>query len=465
MIHYLSTRGQAGRRSFEDVLLAGLAEDGGLFVPESWPSFSAQELRAMRGLDYPALAARLLAGFTTGCFTEEQLLRLARQAYTPFDHAATAPLRHLAGDGWLLELFHGPTLAFKDFAMQLLAAMFDDVLDRRGQRLTIVGATSGDTGAAAVHAFAGKRQVRVAMLHPEGRVSPVQRRQMTTVQADNVLNLAIRGNFDDCQDLVKAMFNDVPFRQRADAVGGELDQLGPGRGPGGLLIWAGLRLGAPDRPIAFAIPTGNFGNVYAGRVAAALGLPIEKLIVATNENDILARFLATGRYERGTVVATTSPSMDIQIASNFERLLLELEGGRCRPDPRPHAGLRAERRVHAGRAGAGTCSRAAAPTRARWPRTIAATLRATGELVDPHTGVWHWRWPGVTDLPPGVPMVTLATAHPAKFPDAVEAATGIRPALPDRLRRPDDPAGALRGHATTIWRAVEAAVRATFGAA
>lgn len=462
MTFYHSTRGQAGRRSFEDVLLAGLAEDGGLFVPESWPSFAADELRAMRGLDYPALAARLLAGFTTGCFTEEQLLRLARQAYTPFDHAATAPLRQLAGDNWLLELFHGPTLAFKDFAMQLLAAMFDDVLDRRGQRLTIVGATSGDTGAAALHAFAGKRQVRVAMLHPEGRVSPVQRRQMTTVQADNVLNLAIRGTFDDCQDLVKAMFNDVPFRQELTLSAVNSINWARVVAQAVYYVWAGLRLGAPERPVAFAIPTGNFGNVYAGRVAAALGLPIEKLLVATNENDILARFLATGRYERGTVVATTSPSMDIQIASNFERLLLELEGddaGRTRgrmqafaqsggftlagPLPDLFAGGSADQGLVAA--------------------TIAATLRATGELIDPHTGVAL----AVAErhrLPPGVPMVTLATAHPAKFPDAVEAATGIRPALPDRyadlMTRPE--------RCTVIDNdlgAVEAAVRATFGAA
>ncbi len=326
MIHYVSTRGGAGRRTFEDVLLAGLAEDGGLFVPEHWPSVPVGELRAMRELDYPELAARLLAPFTVGCFGESDLLRLARRAYVDFDHPAIAPLRHLAADGWLLELFHGPTLAFKDFAMQLLAAMFDDVLTRRGEQVTIVGATSGDTGAAAIHAFAGKRQIRIAMLHPEDRVSPVQRRQMTTVHAPNVLNIAVRGTFDDCQDLVKAMFADEAFRR--DLGLSAVNSINWARvvAQSVYYVWAALRLGGPDRPIAFVVPTGNFGNVYAGRVAAAIGLPIERLVVATNENDILARFFATHRYERGRVAATTSPSMDIQVASNFERLLLELDG-------------------------------------------------------------------------------------------------------------------------------------------
>ena len=462
MIHYVSTRGQAGRRSFEEVLLAGLAEDGGLFVPESWPSFSADELRALRGLDYPSLAARLLAPFTVGCFDEADLLRLARRAYADFDHPATAPLRHLADDAWLLELFHGPTLAFKDFAMQLLAAMFDEVLARRGQRVTIVGATSGDTGAAAIHAFAGKGQIRIAMLHPEGRVSPVQRRQMTTVHAPNVLNIALRGTFDDCQDLVKAMFADAPFRRelRLSAV----NSINWARvvAQSVYYVWAALRLGGPDRPIAFAVPTGNFGNVYAGRVAAAMGLPVTRLVVATNENDILARFFATHRYERGTVVATTSPSMDIQVASNFERLLLELEGSdgertRARMQSFAQAGgfaLEGEvPRLFAG----------GSADQAEVAATIAATLRSTGELVDPHTAV------GLAVAsrhrpPPGVPLVTLATAHPAKFPEAVEAATGVSPALPARYAD----LMTLPERCITIDNelgAVEAAVRDTFGTA
>jgi threonine synthase len=462
MIHYVSTRGQGGRRSYEEVLLAGLAEDGGLFVPEVWPAFSPAELRGMRGLDYPALAARLLAPFTAGCFDEADLVRLARRAYAGFDHPATAPLRHLAGDGWLLELFHGPTLAFKDFAMQLLAAMFDEVLARRGQRITIVGATSGDTGAAAVHAFAGKRQIRLAMLHPEGRVSPVQRRQMTTVQAVNVLNIAVRGTFDDCQDLVKAMFADVPFRHelRLSAV----NSINWARvvAQSVYYVWAALRLGAPDRSVVFAVPTGNFGNVYAGRVAAAVGLPVARLVVATNENDILARFLATRRYERGTVVATTSPSMDIQVASNFERLLLELDGNDAE---------RTRARMLSFAQGGGMTLEGEVPPlfaggsadQAEVAATIAATLRATGDLVDPHTAVAlavaarH----RPTD---GTPLVTLATAHPAKFPEAVASAAGIMPELPARY----GDLMVLPERCTTLdndLAVVEATVRDTFGAA
>ncbi|MEK0084717.1 threonine synthase [Geminicoccaceae bacterium SYSU G07066] len=464
MITYISTRGQAGRRSFEDVLLAGLAEDGGLFVPEIWPTFGADELRAMRGLDYPSLAARLLAPFTEGCFGHDELLGLARKAYASFDHAATAPLRHLAGDDWLLELFHGPTLAFKDFAMQLLAVMFDEVLSRRGQQLTIVGATSGDTGAAAVHAFAGKRQIRIAMLHPEGRISPVQRRQMTTVRADNVLNIALRGTFDDCQDLVKAMFNDAAFRQRMRL--SAVNSINWARVVAQVVyyVWAALRLGAPDRPVAFTVPTGNFGNVYAGRVAAAIGLPVAKLVVATNENDILARFFQHRRYERGTVVPTTSPSMDIQVASNFERLLLELEGGdtartRARMQAFAQSGAFALETLGevahlfaGGTADQGTVA-----------ETIAATLHATGELVDPHTAVALAV--AVRHRPlPGVPMVSLATAHPAKFPDAVRAATGIVPDLParyaDLMTRPERCVSL-----DNDLHAVETAVCQQFGAA
>lgn len=462
MIHYVSTRGQAGRRSFEEVLLAGLAEDGGLFVPEAWPSFTAAGLAAMRGLDYPALAARLLAPFTEGCFGHDDLLRLATRAYAGFGHTATAPLRHLGADDWLLELFHGPTLAFKDFAMQLLAAMFDEVLERRGQRLTIVGATSGDTGAAAVHAFAGKAQVRIAMLHPQGRISPVQRRQMTTVAADNVLNLAVHGTFDDCQDLVKAMFADASFRERMQLSAVNSINWARVAAQAVYYVWAGLRLGAPDRELAFSVPTGNFGNVYAGRVAAALGLPVTRLIVATNENDILARFLASGRYERGTVTATTSPSMDIQVASNFERLLLELEGGdagrtRARMQAFGQSGgftleTRTPELLVGGRAGQGEVA-----------ATIAATLEATGELVDPHTAV------GLAVArahrpAPGTPLVTLATAHPAKFPDAVAAACGLRPRLPQRyadlMERPERCTAA-----PAELKAVQSVIQEAFGPA
>ncbi len=457
---YVSTRGQAGERSFEDVLLAGLAEDGGLFVPTSWPSFKAGDLEAMRELAYPDLASRLLAPFTEGCFDEEQLRTLAHQAYAPFAHRAVAPLRQLDANDWLLELFHGPTLAFKDFAMQLLAAMFDEVLARRGEELTIVGATSGDTGAAAVRAFAGKPRVRIAMLHPEGRISAVQRRQMTTVLEGNVLNIAVRGTFDDCQDLVKAMFNDAAFRTRMRLSAVNSINWARVVAQAVYYVWAGLRLGAPERSVAFCVPTGNFGNVYAGWVARKIGLPVARLLVATNSNDILARFFTTGIYGRGTVVPTISPSMDIQIASNFERLLLAIEAGsgervRARMQGFQQSGameLEGEPLEALGRLF--TAGRA---SEEETKATIAATREATGDLVDPHTAVGL---AVASRLRPdrAIPLVTLATAHPAKFPDAVEAATGIRPNLPpayaDLMDRPER-STALPNDLAAIQAAIE----------
>jgi threonine synthase len=443
MTVYVSTRGLAARRDFEGVLLAGLAEDGGLFVPEAWPQLGAAELMAMRALDYPDLAARFLAPFTAGCLDEGALRAMARDVYGRFGHAATAPLVQLGADDWLLELFHGPTLAFKDMAMQLLAAMLDAVLARRGQRLTIVGATSGDTGAAAVRAFAGNAHVRIAMLHPAGRISAVQRRQMTTEMAANVLNIAVEGTFDDCQDLVKAMFADTAFRERL--LLSAVNSINWARviAQSVYYVWAALRLGGPDRAVAFCVPSGNFGNVYAGWVAARCGLPVERLLVATNVNDILARFLATGRYARGEVVATASPSMDIQVASNFERLLLVMEEGdparvRERMESLRRSGgfaLPAEARARTGvRLDGGRADEAETAAAMR------AVLAATDQLVDPHTAVGlhvaRTRRP-----PAGVPVVTLATAHPAKFPDAVLAATGRHPALPrhlaDLMERPE----------------------------
>ncbi|MFO1037125.1 MAG: threonine synthase [Geminicoccaceae bacterium] len=465
MITYVSTRGEAGERSFEDVLLAGLAEDGGLFVPTSVPALTPAEIRALRPLSYPELTARLLAPFTAGCFTEAELLALARDAYAGFTHPAIAPLRQLDRDSWMLELFHGPTLAFKDFAMQLLARMFDAVLQRRGERVTIVGATSGDTGAAAVRAFAGMRQVELAMLHPHGRVSPVQRRQMTTETAENVLNLAVDGTFDDCQDLVKAMFADQRFRDEMRLSGVNSINWARVVAQSVYYVWAGLRLGAPDRSIAFCVPTGNFGNVYAGWIASRMGLPIERLIVATNANDILARFFASGTYARGTVVATQSPSMDIQVASNFERLLLTMEAdspervrarmqgfrqsGELRVEP--DAFTRARQLFSGGTAG-----------EAETAATIARTKRMTGDVVDPHTAVGLAVAERET-IPPGVAAVTLSTAHPAKFPEAVHAACGVTPALPpsmaDLMDRPE--------HVTPMTNdlgAVERSIRKRFGA-
>ena len=430
MIGYKSTRGEIEGRDFESVLLAGLAEDGGLFVPVAWPRFSADDLRRMRTMSYPELAAAVLAPFTEGCFSRDELLEMASAVYGRFDHAAVA----LDTDFWLLELFHGPTLAFKDFAMQLLAAMFERVLARRGETITIVGATSGDTGAAAVQAFAGKAQVKVAMLHPEGRISPVQRRQMTTIPADNVLNIALAGTFDDCQDLVKAMFADQPFRTQINMSAVNSINWARVAAQSVYYFWAALRLGAPERAVAFCVPTGNFGNVYAGWAARQMGLPIEQLTVATNANDILARFFESGVYAKDGVMPTMSPSMDIQVASNFERLLLDLESGDAGGVRRRMASFAQSgefdvdsssfQRVSAFMKGGSASERATAAM-------IAKVHERTGELVDPHTAVaLH-----VAELhmpPRGVPMISLSTAHPAKFPDAVATASGIHPVLPPR---------------------------------
>ena len=432
MIDYVSTRGDAEPRSFEAVLLKGLAEDGGLYVPVDWPEL---DMAPFIGLDYPATVARLLAPFTVGCFDEAELSAMARAAYADFRHAATAPLVQLGHDEWLLELFHGPTFAFKDFAMQLLGRMFEAVLSRRGESITIVGATSGDTGAAAVRAFAGLERIRVAILFPEGRISAVQRRQMTTSPEANVRVLAVEGTFDDCQNRLKEMFGDRAFRERVNLAAVNSINWARVVAQAAYYVYAALRLGGLERPLAFSVPTGNFGDVYAGYVAKRVGLPVAKLIVATNENDILARFLASGRYARGSVVATSSPSMDIQVASNFERLLFEMEGrngaavaglmrdfaaaGELEVDD---AKRDAVRTLFAG-------SRVDEPTTAA---TIAEVLATTGQLVDPHTAVGIRA--GRDMAPAGAPLVTLATAHPAKFPDAIRAAIGREPAVPPELQ-------------------------------
>ena len=443
MLTYTSTRGRAGRRGFEDVLLAGLAEDGGLFVPTTWPRFDAAALRGLRGLTYAETAARVLAPFTAGCFSLDELHAMGAEAYAGFAHPATAPLAQLGPDSWLLELFHGPTLAFKDYAMQLLARMFDAVLARRGQEITIIGATSGDTGAAAVRAFADKEHIRVVMLHPKDRISPVQRRQMTTETAANIANIAVEGTFDDCQDLVKAMFADAPFRDamRLSAV----NSINWARvvAQSAYYVYAALRLGAPERDVAFCVPTGNFGNAYAGWVAAGIGLPVARLVVATNTNDILARFLASGTYARGQVVPTMSPSMDIQVASNFERLLFAAEGHDARRVEALMASFAQGRSLTpTARAVLSVQSLfvGGAADEALTATTIAETFAMTGRLVDPHTAVALAV--GARHQPePPTPMVTLATAHPAKFGDAVRAASGQEPRLPpayaDLMDRPE----------------------------
>lgn len=434
-LSYISTRGGAPALAFDDVLLAGLARDGGLYVPEAWPVFTAAEIRAMAGQSYAELAVRVMAPFIENRIGEDDLGAIVEETYAGFDHPAVAPLKQLARNDWLLELFHGPTLAFKDYALQLVGRLFDHVLRRRGERIMIVGATSGDTGSAAIEACRDREALDIVILHPKGRVSEVQRRQMTTVTAPNVHNVAIEGTFDDCQDLVKALFNDAAFRDevRLSAV----NSINWARIMAQIVYYfaAATAVGAPDRSCTFAVPTGNFGNVYAGYAARAMGLPVEEFIVGSNRNDILTRFFESGAMSMQEVVPTISPSMDIQVSSNFERLLFDLYD---RDGERLAAMMRDFRE-----------NRRLTVDEPRWRRAreifdgfrldddgtravIREVYEATGELLDPHTavGLAAGRARRRTS---GTPLIALATAHPAKFPDAVEKATGVRPALPERL--------------------------------
>ena len=433
-MRYVSTRGEAPTLDFEQVTLAGLARDGGLYVPESWPALSTDEIAALKGLDYVETALRVCRPFVGDSLGEAELRGLLRQAYGSFAHAAVTPLKQLDARHWLLELFHGPTLAFKDVALQLLGLFFERFLSTRDEHLTVVGATSGDTGSAAIQALAGRAKVDIFMLHPLGRVSDVQRRQMTTVMAPNVHNIAIEGTFDDAQALVKAMFNDAAFasRFRLSAV----NSINWARLMAQVVyyFYAAVRLGAPERPVAFSVPTGNFGDVFAGYVAARMGLPVAKLIVATNVNDILHRALTAGDYSVGTVQPTAAPSMDIQVSSNFERLLFDLhdrDGARL---ARLMRGFEATKTLSIGDERA---KAALFESRRIDEDAMAMALRWAcaegGELIDPHTAIGLAAAREV-ELPAEVPVVTLATAHPAKFRDAVERASGLRPAIPARAQ-------------------------------
>jgi threonine synthase len=433
-VKYISTRGEAPSLGFCDALLAGLGRDGGLYVPAEWPSFTKKEIRAMRGKSYQEIAFTVLSPFIDGEIPADKFKAMIDEAYATFRHPAIAPIVQTGPNAFIMELFHGSTLAFKDVAMQLLGRLMDYVLTERNERATIVGATSGDTGGAAIDAFAGRDRTDIFILFPHGKVSPVQQRQMTTSTASNVHALAINGNFDDCQSLVKEMFNDVAFRDSVALSG--VNSINWARIMAQIVYYftTALALGGPDRMVSFTVPTGNFGDIFAGYVARQMGLPIDKLVVATNENDILARTLETGRYEMRDVKATTSPSMDIQISSNFERLLFEVynrDASKVRGamanlkqsgsfDIEDDA-LKSMRKVfRAGRA-----------TEKDVAKTIAKTLETTGYLLDPHTAI------GVfvanKHETSSVPMVTLATAHPAKFPAAVKSASGIDPALPTWL--------------------------------
>jgi threonine synthase len=432
---YVSTRGQAPAVDFADVLLAGLARDGGLFMPQAWPHFGPADWRAMRQLSYPELAARVMQPFVGTSIPFEVLRSICHDAYAGFRHPAVVPLIQLETGLFVQELFHGPTLAFKDMAMQVLGRLFDYVLTQRNRRVTIVGATSGDTGSAAIEACAGLDRVDIMILHPFGRTSDVQRRQMTTVTAANVGNIAVEGTFDDCQDLVKAMFADATFRDevRLSAVNSINWARIAAQIP--YYVAAALALGGPDRDVAFSVPTGNFGNVLAAWAARRMGLPVARLIVGSNRNDILARFLESNDMSMAPVEPSLSPSMDIQVSSNFERLLFELLDRD--PDATRQAMLsfRATRRMTVSEAAWHRARGLFHGFRLDDPGTEAEIRRlhaATGYLADPHTAIGI---AAARALPcaGGVPIVAMATAHPAKFPDAMEQATGHRPALPGRM--------------------------------
>lgn len=434
-MRYLSTRGDAPVLAFDEVLLAGLARDGGLYLPESWPEFSAAEIRALAGKPYAEVAFAVIRPFVGGTIADADLQRILAETYAGFGHAAVAPLKQLDGRTWLMELFHGPTLAFKDYALQLLGRLFDHVLRQRGERVTIIGATSGDTGSAAIEACRDRAQIDIFMLHPKGRVSEVQRRQMTTVLAPNVYNIAVAGTFDDCQDLVKAMFNDLAFRDAMNL--SAVNSINWARIMAQIVYYfvAGVALGAPDRAIAFSVPTGNFGNVYAAYAAGRMGLPVAQLIVGSNRNDILTRFFDSGTMKVAGVSPTISPSMDIQISSNFERLLFDLcdrdgaqvrrvlqsfrQSGEFSVTPEQHQRLR--RLFDAHRFDDADTS-----------AEIARRLKESGELLDPHSAIGSAAARAAV-RPEIAAVIALATAHPAKFPDAVEAACGVRPELPARL--------------------------------
>lgn len=439
-MEYISTRASAsaadGRaRDFEAVTLAGLASDGGLYLPAVWPRFSEAEIAAMAGLPYAELATRVMMPFVEGSLSEAELRELCRQAYARFAHDAVTPLTQLDHQHWLLELFHGPTLAFKDVALQLLGLLFETFLARRKGNLTIIGATSGDTGSAAIDAVAGREGVDIFMLHPKGRVSDVQRRQMTTVRAPNVHNIAIEGSFDDAQAIVKRMFADEAMTARFNI--GAVNSINWARLMAQVVYYfaSAVQLGAPHRQVAYSVPTGNFGDVFAGYVAAQMGLPVARLIVATNVNDILHRALSSGDYSAGSVTPTTTPSMDIQVSSNFERLLFDLggrDGEAMAAQMRDFEAKRAMQLTNAQREGAAALFTSARADEGQVAQALRWAHDRAGQLIDPHTAVGlHAALESEVD--PAIPVVTLATAHAAKFPDAVERATGLRPALPARV--------------------------------
>ena len=435
-MHYISTRGENAGLGFTGALLAGLARDGGLYTPEAWPALSADAIASFAGMSYASVAQSVIAPFVGGDIAPASLKAMIGAAYKNFRHAAVAPLVQLGDNLFVLELFHGPTLAFKDAAMQLLGRMMQGALKSGHKRATIIGATSGDTGAAAIEAFRGLENVDVFILYPHGRVSDVQRRQMTTVDAPNIHAVALDGTFDDCQNILKALFNHHSFRDEFGLSG--VNSINWARIVAQIVYFftSAVALGAPHRKVSFAVPTGNFGDVFAGYVAWKMGAPIARLLVATNSNDILTRAIDTGVYARGPVHATMSPAMDIQVASNFERLIFEAhdrDGGRTRDLMAGFAKTGSLEFSHPALAHMRGLFATASVDEHETLATVARVFKATGRIVDPHTAVGLAAADRLAR--PEETVVTLATAHPAKFPDAIEKAIGQRPSLPSNLQR------------------------------
>ena len=432
-MRYISTRGRSEPLDFEESVLAGLAPDGGLYIPESWPRLDPGDLARMAGLSYEETAFHILHPFLGGMLAEAELRQLISAAYGGFDHPDRTPLLPLGNRRWLLELHHGPTLAFKDLAMQFLARIMDEALARRGGRATVICATSGDTGSAALEAYGGRARMTAFALFPAGRISEAQRRQMTTLETPNTHAIEVDGTFDDIQALVKRMFDDRAFRDRLALAA--VNSINWARILAQVVyyFYAGLRAGAPEQPVAFTVPSGNFGNAFAGYVAARMGLPVARILIATNANDILHRTLSTGRGTLATVTPTSSPSMDIQVASNFERALFEASG---RDADRMQDAMATFSRTGTLELAAGERTAldrifaSAAVSESETSEAIARTARDHGRLVDPHTAV-GLQAADITAI--DAPMIVLATAHPAKFPEAVEAAAGRRPEVPERL--------------------------------
>ena len=435
-MRYISTRGKTPALGFEDVVLTGLAPDGGLFVPQSMPSFNLQEIASWTDLSYPELALKVISPFVDGAIPTEDLKALIDKSYATFRHESVAPLVEMGGDHWIMELFHGPTLAFKDFALQFLGNVFDYLLEARQQKVVIMGATSGDTGSAAIEGCRQCKNIDIFILHPHQRVSDVQRRQMTTVEAKNIHNIALQGNFDDCQNMVKASFSDqsfLPDDRQLVAV----NSINWARIMAQIVyyFWASLRLGGPEKAVSFSVPTGNFGDIFAGYLAHKMGLPIKQLVIATNQNDILHRCISDNDHSIRPLKQSLAPSMDIMISSNFERLLSDLYDG----DGRVISGLMADIKSGSMQLNAEALARARqlfSSYRCDDEMTvdmIDKTYQDTGYLLDPHTAI-GLAAARACHRDPGTPMVTLATAHPAKFPDAVrQAGFPEDPALPEHM--------------------------------